>query len=101
MTGNDLIEDYRNHYRSRHGSDADFASVQPAYEYGYRYASVPEYSGRSWDDAEGDLRVFWSNPLVGSITTLAIILLFWPLIGRAVSAVMAQVRGKAVTQSGG
>ena len=33
--------------------------------------------------AEGDLRVFWSNPLVGSITTLAIVLLFWPLIGMA------------------
>ena len=32
--------------------------------------------------AEGDLRVFWSNGLVGSITTLALILLFWPLIGR-------------------
>jgi TctA family transporter len=28
----------------------------------------------------GDLRVFWSNGLVGSITTLALILLFWPLI---------------------
>jgi TctA family transporter len=30
--------------------------------------------------AGGDLRVFWSNGLVGSITTLALILLFWPLI---------------------
>jgi hypothetical protein len=30
----------------------------------------------------GNLRVFWSNGLVGSITTLALILLFWPLIGR-------------------
>jgi len=30
----------------------------------------------------GDLRVFWSNGLVGTITTLALILLFWPLIGR-------------------
>src|SRR3954453_9980551 len=30
--------------------------------------------------AEGDLRVFWSNWLVGSITTLSFILLFWPLI---------------------
>jgi TctA family transporter len=30
--------------------------------------------------AEGDLRVFWSNWLVGSITTLAIVLLFWPLL---------------------
>src|SRR6266704_2043729 len=28
----------------------------------------------------GDMKVFWSNGLVGSITTLAIILLFWPLI---------------------
>ena len=32
--------------------------------------------------AGGDLRVFWSNGLVGSITTLAFILLFWPLLGR-------------------
>ncbi len=28
----------------------------------------------------GDLKVFWSNGLVGSITTLAILLLFWPAI---------------------
>jgi putative tricarboxylic transport membrane protein len=32
--------------------------------------------------AGGDMRVFWSNGLVGSITTLAVALLFWPLIGR-------------------
>jgi hypothetical protein len=25
--------------------------------------------------------VFWSNGLVGAITTLALILLFWPMIG--------------------
>jgi putative tricarboxylic transport membrane protein len=25
----------------------------------------------------GDMKVFWSNGLVGSITTLAIVLLFW------------------------
>jgi TctA family transporter len=30
--------------------------------------------------AEGRMSVFWSNGLVGSITTLAIMLLFWPLI---------------------
>src|SRR2546429_4698839 len=30
--------------------------------------------------AAGDMRVFWSNGLVGSITTLALILLFWPLL---------------------
>jgi putative tricarboxylic transport membrane protein len=33
--------------------------------------------------AGGDLKVFWSNGLVGSITTLAIVLLFWPVIDRA------------------
>jgi putative tricarboxylic transport membrane protein len=35
----------------------------------------------------GDMRVFWSNGLVGTITTLALVLLFWPLIARAISAV--------------
>jgi TctA family transporter len=30
--------------------------------------------------AGGDLRVFWSNGLVGTISTLAIVLLFWPAI---------------------
>jgi putative tricarboxylic transport membrane protein len=29
------------------------------------------------------MKVFWSNGLVGSITTLAILLLFWPLIDKA------------------
>ena len=32
--------------------------------------------------AGGDMRVFWSNGLVGSITTLALVLLLWPLLGR-------------------
>ena len=31
----------------------------------------------------GDMTVFWSNGLVGSITTLAIMLLFWPVIDEA------------------
>jgi TctA family transporter len=31
----------------------------------------------------GDMKVFWSNGLVGSITTLAIVLLFWPVIDTA------------------
>ncbi|HWI13319.1 MAG TPA: tripartite tricarboxylate transporter permease, partial [Burkholderiales bacterium] len=33
--------------------------------------------------SKGHLDIFWSNPLVGSITTLALILLFWPLISLA------------------
>jgi putative tricarboxylic transport membrane protein len=32
--------------------------------------------------AQGDMRVFFSNGLVGGITTLALLLLFWPLIAR-------------------
>src|SRR3989475_10041544 len=49
--------------------------------------------------AEGDLRVFWSNPLVGSIATLALLLLFWPLISigveRARSALPRQPKPRA------
>jgi putative tricarboxylic transport membrane protein len=37
----------------------------------------------------GDLGVFWSNPLVGTITTLAVALLVWPVV----SSVLARVRG--------
>jgi TctA family transporter len=36
--------------------------------------------------AEGDMGVFFSNSLVGSITTLAIVLLLWPLISLAIGA---------------
>jgi TctA family transporter len=35
----------------------------------------------------GDMTVFWSNWLVGSITTLAILLLFWPVIDKAFASV--------------
>ena len=31
--------------------------------------------------SNGSLAVFWSNPLVGSIATLALVILCWPLIG--------------------
>jgi putative tricarboxylic transport membrane protein len=34
----------------------------------------------------GDMKVFWSNGLVGSITTLAIVLLFWPVIDWVVAS---------------
>src|ERR1700694_687210 len=37
--------------------------------------------------AGGDMKVFWSNGLVGTITTLAILLLFWPLIDKAFASV--------------
>jgi TctA family transporter len=40
----------------------------------------------------GDLRVFWSNGLVGTISTLALLLLLWPVISGAVR----RLRGGAV-----
>ena len=39
--------------------------------------------------AQGDLRIFFSNALVGSITALALVMLFWPLISKG----MARMRG--------
>jgi putative tricarboxylic transport membrane protein len=35
--------------------------------------------------SQGDVRIMWANPLVGTITTLALVLLFWPLISKALS----------------
>src|SRR3954464_1976778 len=37
--------------------------------------------------SQGDLGILWSNALVGSISTLALLLLFWPLISRAIAKV--------------
>jgi TctA family transporter len=45
----------------------------------------------------GSVGVFWSNGLVGTITTLAITLLFWPLIDRAFTAVARSWRPTPVT----
>ena len=43
----------------------------------------------------GDMRVFWSNGLVGSITTLAIVLLFWPVLDKVFSGFARMLRPKA------
>mgnify|MGYP003477662615 FL=1 len=32
--------------------------------------------------SQGDLSIMFANPLVGSITTLALIMLFWPLLSK-------------------
>ena len=40
--------------------------------------------------SQGDMRILYSNSLVGSITTLALLLLFWPLISLALD----KIRGK-------
>ncbi len=36
--------------------------------------------------SQGSLAIFWSNPLVGSIAGLAVVMLVWPLFGAAKSA---------------
>ena len=41
--------------------------------------------------SQGDLTVFFSNLLVGSITALALLMLVWPLVSRG----LARVRGRA------
>jgi TctA family transporter len=45
--------------------------------------------------ANGDLRVFWSNGLVGTITTLAMVLLFWPLVSRGITQFRRSVLRRA------
>jgi len=37
--------------------------------------------------SQGDVMIMWSNPLVASITTLALVLLCWPLIARLIALV--------------
>ena len=31
--------------------------------------------------------IMWANPLVGSITTLGLLMLFWPLISKVLSVI--------------
>jgi TctA family transporter len=38
--------------------------------------------------SKGSLGIFWSNPLVGSLTTIGLALLLWPLITRGVQRLM-------------
>jgi len=40
--------------------------------------------------SQGDMTLFFSKPLVGGITTLALLLLFWPLISMALAALRAR-----------
>jgi putative tricarboxylic transport membrane protein len=44
--------------------------------------------------SQGEVSIMWSNPLVGSITTLALILLFWPLISRILRKIRPDKREK-------
>jgi putative tricarboxylic transport membrane protein len=39
--------------------------------------------------SQGDVMIMWSNPLVGSITTLALVMLLWPLISKVLALIRA------------
>jgi putative tricarboxylic transport membrane protein len=39
--------------------------------------------------SQGDLSIMFSNGLVGGITTLALLMLFWPLISKGIALVKA------------
>jgi TctA family transporter len=43
--------------------------------------------------SQGNLGILWSNWLVGSITTLALLLLVWPLIVRAMQSLKNMAGG--------
>src|SRR4051794_38579618 len=43
--------------------------------------------------SQGDLRIFYANALVGSFTTLSLLLLFWPVISAAIDV----LRGRGPT----
>jgi putative tricarboxylic transport membrane protein len=39
--------------------------------------------------SQGEVSIMWSNPLVGSITTLALVMLLWPLISKLLALIRA------------
>jgi putative tricarboxylic transport membrane protein len=46
--------------------------------------------------SKGQIGIFWSNPLVGSIVTLALVLLAWPLISRLLAALRTKPPSRRV-----
>ena len=52
---------------------------------------------RAEDAFRLSMKVFWSNGLAGSITTLAFLLLFWPVIDNAVGSVRRLMRPAKAT----
>ena len=44
--------------------------------------------------SQGDVMIMFSNPLVGSITTLALVMLFWPLVSKAIARVRPPRQGR-------
>jgi putative tricarboxylic transport membrane protein len=51
--------------------------------------------------SQGSLTILWSNWLVGSITTLALVLLLWPLVGRGLQALKGMAGGPGAAAARG
>ncbi|MBI3525006.1 MAG: tripartite tricarboxylate transporter permease [Betaproteobacteria bacterium] len=47
--------------------------------------------------SQGEVSIMWSNPLVGTITSLALILLLWPLISKALKIIRPGREGRVFT----
>lgn len=61
---------YRSHFSSTYGNDSgSYDEYQPAYSYGSTLASDDKYRGRSWDDAESDIRTDWESRNAGTTST--------------------------------
>lgn len=54
----DCRRDYDSKYRA---SGAEWTSMEPAYQYGYRMASDPRYRGKSWSEIEADVRAGYAR----------------------------------------
>jgi putative tricarboxylic transport membrane protein len=39
--------------------------------------------------SQGEVSIMWANPLVGSITTLALVMLLWPLLSKLMALIRA------------
>jgi hypothetical protein len=53
---------FRSHWSSTYGNDSgNYDEYAPAYSYGSTLASDDKYRGRSWDDAESDIRSDWET----------------------------------------
>jgi hypothetical protein len=61
---------YRSHWSSNYGNDSgNYDEYAPAYGYGSLVASDDKYRGRSWDDAESDIRADWETRNAGTTST--------------------------------
>ena len=51
----DAGDTYREHHRSTYG-EGDYATYEPAYRYGHRFASDKRYAGRQYSEVEPEMR---------------------------------------------